>query len=218
MRQPGPASANAAAHLTPHAATISPAQRAQLLQQRPCTLWFTGLSAAGKSTLAFDLDAALHQRGRASYVLDGDNVRHGLNRDLGFTPADRTDNIRRIAEVARLMNEAGLIVLTAFISPYRADRELARQIIGEANFLEIHVSTPLAVCEARDPKSLYRKARRGEIGEFTGVSAPYEAPLAADLCIDTSANGLASARDRLLALLDSHSTAGVTPPQILNER
>jgi adenylylsulfate kinase len=168
-----------------HNSKITTLERAQRFGQVPVTVWFTGLSGAGKSTLAFDLDEALSKQGNASYVLDGDNVRHGLNRDLGFSPEDRTENIRRIAEVARLMNEAGLIVLTSFISPYRADRELARQIIGPDQFLEVHVSTTLAVCEARDPKALYQKARRGEIAEFTGISAPYEVPVTPALAIDT---------------------------------
>ena len=146
-----------------HTGHVCRADRAELLGQAPLTLWLTGLSAAGKSTLAFALERTLHDRGRACYVLDGDNVRHGLNRNLGFSPADRSENIRRIAEVARLMNDAGLIVITAFISPWRADRAAARQIVGAASFLEVHVSTPLAVCEARDPKGFYGQARRGEL-------------------------------------------------------
>jgi len=177
------------------------AERAERLGQVPLTLWLTGLSAAGKSTLAFALERALHERGRACYVLDGDNVRHGLNRNLGFSPADRSENIRRIAEVAKLMNDAGLIVITAFISPWRADRAAARQIIGAASFLEVHVSTPLAVCEARDPKGFYGQARRGELADFTGVSSPYEAPEQADLSIDTTQRSLADAVDQLLQLL-----------------
>lgn len=180
---------------------VSAADRAGLLQQRPATVWFTGLSGAGKSTLAFALEHRLVGLGRACFVLDGDNVRHGLSRDLGFSPEHRAENIRRIAEVAKLMNQAGLIVISAFISPYRADREMARQIIGQDHFLEIHVSTALQVCEQRDPKGLYKRARAGKIEEFTGVTAPYEAPLAADLSIDTGTIGVDRCVDKLVNML-----------------
>jgi adenylyl-sulfate kinase len=166
---------------------VSAKHRADLLKQKPITLWFTGLSASGKSTLAFALENTLHQQGHACYVLDGDNVRHGLNRDLGFSAEDRTENIRRIAEVARLMNDAGLIVISAFISPMRSDRALAKKIIGAENFREIYLSTPLSVCEIRDPKGLYAKARKGEVTNFTGISAPYETAENAALAIDTAA-------------------------------
>jgi len=193
--------AESTSHLLWGAGHVSSAERAARLGQAPFTYWLTGLSAAGKSTLAFALERALHDRGRACYVLDGDNMRHGLNRNLGFSPADRSENIRRIAEVARLMNDAGLIVVTALISPGRADRAAARQIIGEASFVEVHVSTPLAVCEARDPKGYYRQARRGERAEFTGVSSPYEAPEHADLTIDTAQVSMADAIAQLSRLL-----------------
>ncbi len=169
-----------------HEGLVSSAHRAALLGQKPATLWLTGLSGAGKSTLAFALERALLGEGRASYVLDGDNVRHGLNRDLGFSAEERSENIRRIAEVARLMNDAGLIVVTAFISPFIADRAMARSIIGAEHFREVYVSTPMDVCEQRDPKQLYRRARSGEVAEFTGISSPYEAPTTADLVLDTS--------------------------------
>ncbi len=162
-------------------------ERSQLLGQRPITVWLTGLSASGKSTLAFALERHLVDIGHACYVLDGDNVRHRLNKDLGFSHQDRTENIRRIAEVSRLMNGASLIVITAFISPYRDDRKLAKQIIGTENFVEIYVNTPIEACEARDPKNMYKRARAGEISGFTGVNAPYEPPVAPDLTIDTSA-------------------------------
>lgn len=155
---------------------VSRAERERLLGQRGVTLWLTGLSGSGKSTIAKAAERALAAMGRLAFILDGDNLRHGLNRDLGFSAADRSENIRRAAEVARLMNEAGVIVLTAFISPYRKDRETAREIIGAESFFEIHVDTPLEVCEARDPKGLYKKARAGEIAQFTGISDPYEAP------------------------------------------
>lgn len=160
--------------------------RCRLLRQRPVTVWLTGLSGSGKSTLAFGLERSLIELGHACFVLDGDNIRHRLNRDLGFSPRDRAENIRRIAEVAYLMNDAGLIVVTAFISPYRADRRLAREIIGAERFFEVHLSTPVAVCEQRDPKGMYKRAKAGEILDFTGVSAPYEAPESPALVIDTS--------------------------------
>ena len=160
--------------------------RAALLGHGGRTVWFTGLSGSGKSTLAFAVEEALVSLGAAAYVLDGDNVRFGLNRDLGFSPADRTENVRRIGEVCRLFQDAGLVVLTAFISPYRADRDAVRALHPDGAFTEVFVDTPLAVCEERDVKGLYAKARAGEITEFSGISAPYETPLAPELCIDTS--------------------------------
>lgn len=169
-----------------HRAKVSADDRARVFAQRPATIWLTGLSGAGKSTLAFELERRLVERGNLVYVLDGDNIRHGLNRDLGFSPEDRTENIRRIAEVAQLMNDAGLIVISAFISPYREDRNSARRIIGDGRFVETHLCTPLEACEQRDPKGLYRKARQGEIADFTGISAPYEAPENPELRVDTS--------------------------------
>ena len=184
-----------------HQGFISAHERQTALRQRPLTVWLTGLSGAGKSTLAVALDKRLVQEGHFGYVLDGDNVRHGLNSDLGFSPQDRQENIRRVAEVARLMNDAGLIVVTAFISPYREDRERARAIIGSEQFIEVHVSTPLAICEQRDTKGFYQRARQGELAEFTGVSAPYEAPHAPALAIDTSQAGIDDCIDRVLAVL-----------------
>lgn len=169
-----------------HEGHVQAKDRCQLLRQQPVTIWLTGLSASGKSTLAFTLERHLVDIGHACYVLDGDNVRHRLNKDLGFSHQDRTENIRRIAEVARLMNNAGLIVITAFISPYREDRESAKQIIGAENFVEVYVNTPIAACEARDPKNMYKRARAGEIAGFTGVNDPYEPPEFPDLKIDTS--------------------------------
>ncbi len=175
-----------AADVVWHHGSVQAKDRNRLLGQRPITIWLTGLSASGKSTLAFALERNFIDVGHASYVLDGDNVRHRLNKDLGFSHQDRTENIRRIAEVARLMNDAGLIVITAFISPYRDDRNLARQIIGAENFVEVFVSTPIETCEARDPKGMYKRARAGEIIEFTGVNAPYEPPVSPDLTSNTS--------------------------------
>ncbi len=162
---------------------VSRAERESLLGQRGVTLWLTGLSGSGKSTISQNTEKALVEAGHAAFVLDGDNIRHGLNRDLEFAAADRSENIRRIAEVARLFNDAGIVVLTAFISPFRKDRELARSIIGEENFVEIHVDTPLEVCEQRDPKGLYKKARSGEIRQFTGISDPYEPPASPALAL-----------------------------------
>ena len=176
-----------------HGGYVGRAEREKFFGQKSLTLWLTGLSAAGKSTLAFALERALLAQGRACYVLDGDNVRHGLNKNLGFSPEDRAENIRRVAEVARLMNDAGLIVITAFISPFRADRELARQVIGPDSFQEIFVSTSLSICESRDPKGLYGKARSGQVREFTGISSPYEEPEKPVLMIDTERVDVASA-------------------------
>lgn len=184
-----------------HASQVSQSERADLLGQKAHTIWLTGLSASGKSTLAFALERALIDTGRACYVLDGDNVRHGLNSNLGFSTEDRTENIRRIAEVAKLMNEAGLIVITAFISPMIKDRQLAKVIIGAHKFSEIYVSTPLSSCESRDPKGLYAKARSGEISNFTGISATYEPPLNADLILDTSSISLDVNVQKLLSTI-----------------
>ena len=183
-----------------HGGQVSKAERHQLLNQQPVTIWLTGLSAAGKSTLAFTLERALIDLGHACYVLDGDNVRHGLNRNLEFSHEDRTENIRMIAEVARLMNDAGLIVITAFISPYRTDRAVARAIIGSDCFREVYVSTSLSVCESRDSKGIYIKARKGQVAEFTGISSPYEQPELPDLVIDTAQLTLDQAVKRLISL------------------
>jgi bifunctional enzyme CysN/CysC len=167
-----------------HELEIDKAARAEAKAQKPVCVWFTGLSGAGKSTIANLVDKRLAALGKHAYILDGDNVRHGLNKDLGFTEGDRVENIRRIAEVARLMVDAGLVVLVCAISPYRRDREMARALFDEGEFVEVFVSTPLAVCEARDPKGLYRKARSGEIPNFTGISSPYEVPLKPDVTLE----------------------------------
>jgi bifunctional enzyme CysN/CysC len=155
--------------------------RSELKHQKPCCLWFTGLAGSGKSTLANLLEKRLVALGRHTYVLDGDNVRHGLSRDLGFTDADRVENIRRVAEAARLMVDAGLIVMVALISPFRAERQMARELFGQGEFFELYVDTPLEVCEARDPKGLYRKARAGQLVNFTGIDSPYEPPQQSEL-------------------------------------
>ncbi|MEE4218727.1 MAG: sulfate adenylyltransferase subunit CysN [Xanthomonadales bacterium] len=180
---------------------VSREDREQLLGQSGVTVWLTGLSASGKSTIARELEKRLVAQGRLCYILDGDNVRHGLNRDLGFSMEDRKENIRRIAEVAALMNEAGVIVVTAFISPYRQDRQSAREVIGEDNFIEAFVNTPIEVCEARDPKGLYKKARAGEIRQFTGVSDVYEPPRQADIELPTEQLTVEDAADAVIAKL-----------------
>jgi bifunctional enzyme CysN/CysC len=180
---------------------IDKARRAALKGQKPCVLWLTGLSGAGKSTLANLVEKKLHALGRHTYILDGDNVRHGLTKDLGFTAADRVENIRRVAEVAKLMVDAGLIVLTAFISPFRAERRMARSLLGEGEFIEVFVDAPLRVAEERDPKGLYRKARRGEIKNFTGIDSPYEAPEAPELRIDAAGQDAEAAAETVLATL-----------------
>ena len=163
---------------------VTKAARARLNAQKPALLWFTGLSGAGKSTVADQLEKKLHALGKHTFVLDGDNVRHGLNRDLGFTEADRVENIRRVAEVAKLFIDAGLITLVSFISPFRAEREMARELVAPDEFIEIFVDTPLEACEQRDPKGLYKKARRGELQNFTGLDSPYEPPINPELILD----------------------------------
>ncbi len=189
-------------NLTWHQAAVSKDDRARQKRQKPCVIWFTGLSGAGKSTLANALERALFERGHHCYLLDGDNVRHGLNRDLGFSDADRVENIRRIAEVAKLLVDAGLIAMTAFISPFRADRQLARDLLPADEFIEVHVATSLAVCEQRDPKGLYRKARAGQIPNFTGIDSAYEAPVSPELVVDTGAEDLERCVQSLLAYLE----------------
>jgi adenylylsulfate kinase len=168
-----------------HAHRVSRKDREEKAGHRGCTIWMTGLSGSGKSTLANALDEVLWQRGVRSYVLDGDNIRHGLNKDLGFSPEDRTENIRRIGEVAKLFTDAGIINITAFISPYREDRNRARSAQGEGDFVEVYVRASVDECERRDTKGLYAKARAGQIPEFTGISAPYEEPEAAEVTVDT---------------------------------
>jgi bifunctional enzyme CysN/CysC len=180
---------------------IDKAARAQLKGQKGCVVWLTGLSASGKSSIANIVEKKLHAAGRHTYILDGDNVRHGLNRDLGFTAADRVENIRRIGEVAKLMVDAGLIVITAFISPFRAERRMARDLVNDGEFYEVFVDTPLALAEERDPKGLYKKARRGELKNFTGIDSPYEAPEDAEIRIDTAALGAEQAADVIIARL-----------------
>jgi adenylylsulfate kinase len=180
--------ANKATNITWHEGHVTREERGGLLKQRGATLWFTGLSGSGKSTIAFTLEHALVQRGRLAYVLDGDNIRHGLNKNLGFSAADREENIRRIGEVANLFADSGVITMTSFISPYRKDRDTVRalHVAGKLPFIEVHVNTPITTCEQRDPKGLYKKARAGELKNFTGIDDPYEEPLHPELTIDAT--------------------------------
>ena len=172
-------------------AGMSRLQRMVRFNQMPCVIWFTGLSGAGKSTLASALEVELYERNYTPYLLDGDDLRHGLNKDLGFSDADRTENIRRAGEVSALMMDAGLIVLAAFISPFHQERKIIRDLISTDHFIEIYVSTPLSICEQRDVKGLYKKARAGVIKNFTGIDSVYEPPLAPEIAIDTSVGSLA---------------------------
>jgi bifunctional enzyme CysN/CysC len=183
------------------AVAVDKAARRRLNGHGSYVVWFTGLSGAGKSSIANMLEKRLHALGRRTYLLDGDNVRHGLNKDLGFTPADRVENIRRVAEVAKLMVDAGTIVLTAFISPFRSERQMARELLEAGEFVEVFVDAPLSVAESRDPKGLYRKARRGELKNFTGIDSPYEAPLAPEIRIDTSGTAVEEAAEKVFARL-----------------
>ena len=184
-----------------HEPTISRKQREELNSQRSCILWFTGLSGSGKSTLAHALEDRLHNMGKATYVLDGDNIRKGLCSDLGFSDEDRTENIRRIGEVAKLMIDAGVIVMTAFISPFRDDRKVARDLVQQGDFIEVYCDAPLDVCETRDVKGLYKKARAGEIPEFTGISSPYEEPLSAELKVETARKDVEECVDTIIDYL-----------------
>lgn len=195
-------------NVTWHQGHVSAEDRRRVLGHGGAILWLTGLSGSGKSTVAGLVEKKLIDRGVLAYVLDGDNVRHGLNADLGFGEKDRTENIRRIAEVAKLMADAGVVVLTAFISPFRADRARARSIAVEGSFLEVHVATPLEECERRDPKGLYKKARAGEIKDFTGLSSPYEAPESPELVIGASGESPEVCADALVALLETRSLLG----------
>jgi adenylylsulfate kinase len=184
-----------------HSHTVGRDEREALSGHRGCTLWLTGLSGSGKSTLANALEQRLWERGVRSYVLDGDNVRHGLNKDLGFSPEDRTENIRRIGEVAKLFTDAGVVNVTAFISPYRSDRDAVRALMQPGDFVEVYVSCSLEECERRDPKGLYQKARAGQIPEFTGISAPYEEPLKPELVVRTDEQPLDACIERVLGFL-----------------
>jgi adenylylsulfate kinase len=192
-----------ATNVTFHAHTITRDDRWKLMGHKGCILWFTGLSACGKSTIANAVDSKLHDAGVHSFVLDGDNIRMGLNKNLGFSAEDRAENIRRIGEVAKLFADAGIITATAFISPYIADRDKVRALMGQGGFIEIHVNASVETCEARDPKGLYKKARAGEIKNFTGISDPYEAPVNPELVLDSNSKGIDELSNEVIAYLKS---------------
>ncbi len=179
-----------ATNITWHDTHVTQEDREKMLNQKGAVLWFTGLSGSGKSTLANAVAHKLHEANHLTYVLDGDNIRHGLNKNLGFSPEDREENIRRIGEVGKLFADAGVIAMTAFISPYKADRDKARELVPEGRFIEVYCGCDLAVCEERDPKGLYKKARAGEIKQFTGIDAPYEAPEKPEISVDTGKESL----------------------------
>jgi len=197
-----------ATNITWHQQQVTREDRERLLGQKGVTVWLTGLSGSGKSTIAVAAEEALVSRGRLAYVLDGDNIRHGLNKNLGFSPEDRTENIRRIGEVAKLFTDAGLVVFTSFISPYRADRDLVRSIHDAGRFVEVHVAASVDTCESRDVKGLYKKARAGEIKEFTGISAPYEAPFSPELTIDTNGEPVEKSVEQLVTFLTAKGYLG----------
>ena len=185
-----------------HHGKITKQDRTNLMKQKGLTLWLTGLSGSGKSTIAVELEHALIENSHQAYILDGDNIRHGLNKNLGFSPEDRSENIRRIGEVAKLFTDANIITITAFISPYRQDRENARKLQKDGEFIEVYVKCPLDVCEQRDTKGLYKKARAGEVKEFTGISAPYEEPLNPEITIDTSKLSVEESTKAILSYLE----------------
>lgn len=180
---------------------VSSEDRAALKHQKPCVIWLTGLSGSGKSTVGGALDSFLHSQGYHSYILDGDNVRHGLNKDLTFSEADRIENIRRVGEAAKLMADAGLILITAFISPFRKDREMVRALFPEGQFIEVYINAPIEVCEQRDVKGLYKKARAGEIKDFTGISSPYEAPEKAEIEVRTAEQSIEESAEAIIGYL-----------------
>lgn len=184
-----------ATNITWHQGDVTKEERNKLLDQKGLVIWFTGLSGSGKSTLAHALEKRLFREGKLSFVLDGDNIRHGLNKNLGFSPEDREENIRRIGEVAKLFSDAGIITMTAFISPYRKDRNKARKLLKKGEFIEVFLKVPLEIAEKRDPKGLYKKARMGEIQEFTGISAPYEEPSSPEIIINTAHKSIQESTD-----------------------
>ncbi|MCF6436411.1 MULTISPECIES: adenylyl-sulfate kinase [Pseudoalteromonas] len=191
-----------------HNYAVDKAQRSEHKRHKPCVLWFTGYSGSGKSTVAGALESALHQQGVHTYLLDGDNVRHGLCKDLGFSDADRVENIRRVGELSKLMADAGLVVLTAFISPFRAERDMVRELLADGEFIEVFLDTPLDVCEQRDPKGLYKKARAGEIKHFTGIDSDYQVPSNPEVRLDTSKNTLQQSVEQLVEYLKTRNIIG----------
>lgn len=203
-----------ATNITWHKPIITQSDRERKNRHKGVVLWLTGLPSSGKSTLAHEVERLLFERGCNTYVLDGDNIRHGLNKNLGFSPEDRKENIRRIGEVAKLFADAGVIALTAFISPYREDRDQARALHPKGRFIEIFCKCPAAVCEQRDPKGLWEKARKGEIKDFTGVNAPYEEPLAAEIVVETDRCSLEESAEQIIRYLEQH---GIIMPAIKPE-
>ena len=197
-----------ATNVTWHDGEVSREDRHEILRQKGATVWFTGLSGSGKSTIAVALERVLFDMGKLSYRLDGDNVRLGINKNLGFTEADRTENIRRIGEVSKLFTDAGIIVFSSFISPYRADRDAIRKIMGDGDFVEVWVDASVETCEGRDVKGLYKKARAGEIPEFTGISAPYEEPTRPELVLDTNAQPVDESVAQLVSFLQKNGYLG----------
>lgn len=197
-------------HVVWHQGHVPRLEREELLGQRGCVVWFTGLSGSGKSTMAGAVERELVKRGKLAYLLDGDNVRHGLNGDLGFSPPHRQENIRRIGEVSALFADCGVITLTAFISPYEKDRRRVKETVGPERFLEIYVYAPLEICEKRDPKGLYKKARKGQISDFTGLDAPYEAPSHPDLCLNTHEKTVDQALDLVVEVLKKRGILSAT--------
>lgn len=191
-------------NITWHASEVTKDERLQRNQHKSAVIWFTGLSGSGKSTISVELEKALFNHQIHTYRLDGDNVRHGLNRNLGFSPEDRKENIRRIGEVSKLMVDAGLITVTAFISPYKSDREAVRQLLDTDDFIEVYTQCSLSECENRDPKGLYKKVRNGEIAEFTGVNAPYEAPIQPEIVLDTETLSVEASVSKIMDYLQQH--------------
>jgi adenylylsulfate kinase len=200
-------------HLYWHAPSVTVDDRREKYEYKSCVLWFTGLSASGKSTLANALNKKLHDMGVKSYVLDGDNVRHGLNKDLGFSAEDRKENIRRIGEISKLFVDAGLITMTAFISPYKEDRANVRTLLKDGEFIEVYIRCPISECERRDPKGIYKKAKRGEIREFTGISAPYEEPIEPEIVIETD---ILTLDESLRALMNYLADNGYVKKQLID--
>jgi len=205
---------NKATNVVWHEHSVKQVDREKLLKQKGVVLWFTGLPSSGKSTIANELAWQLHQRGNIVYVLDGDNIRHGLNKDLGFSADDRKENIRRISEVARIFADAGLITITAFVSPYQEDRDFCRHLLGPGCFMEVYVKASLGSCESRDPKGLYGRAKKGEIPDFTGVSAPYEVPQRPEIILDTDRLTLNQECNLLLSYLENQGVATKISPFI----
>jgi len=201
--------ASKSTNITWHEGAVSRADRERVLGQKGATVWLTGLSGSGKSTVAVAAESVLIARGRAAYVLDGDNVRHGLNKNLGFSPEDRSENIRRIGEVAKLFTDSGILCFSSFISPYRADRDAIREMMDDGDFIEVHVDATVETCESRDVKGLYKKARAGEIPDFTGISAPYEAPENAEIVVDTNGQ---TVEESVQTVIDYLEANGYVPP------